>query len=64
MPLNKHKLCATDLLEQGTYALRRTLDGLQDRSRRLVVEQRPGGAPRERASRQDQPREVAAPRHR
>jgi len=49
MPLTNHQLDATDLLEQGTYALRRALGELQDLSEQLAAEEAPEGTPSSRS---------------
>jgi hypothetical protein len=42
MPQTAHRLDAADLLDDGTYSLRRALDGLANRSHRLAAGQLPG----------------------
>jgi len=54
MPLTAHKLEAADLLDHGTFALRRELDQLQHRSQRLVAEQPAGDARPQWVVRRDQ----------
>jgi hypothetical protein len=41
MPQTAHRLDAADLLELGTYSLRRALDSLLDRSQQLAADQEP-----------------------
>ena len=54
MSLTARRLDAADLLEQGTYTLRRALDRLPRRPARFVAEQLAGHAqPRQRAGRPD-----------
>ena len=65
MSLTAHRLDAADLLEHGTYTLRRALDRFPRRPARLVDEQLAGRAqPREQVGRRELPDHAAVARGR